>query len=142
MLETEKEKDLDNLLSNENEIEKKKKIRLIIAGVLALLIMIVIIIIKVSTNKKDKKNSDVEQSDEPSDETSDLPSEDTSDIPTENPSYKLISIEAVPLPEGIIYDSYSIHSKAGSILFTYKYENDSESNKTYIGVMDEEGSSI
>ena len=137
MMETEKEQGLDNLLSKENEMAKKKKLRLIIAGVSALLIVVAAIIIIVSINKKDKKNSD-DPSDEPSDETSDEPS----DIPTEDPSYKFTSIETVPLPEGIIYDSHAIYSKTGRILLIYKYENDSESNKTYIGVIDQDGSSI
>ena len=148
-METEKEQGLENLLSNENEMAKKKKIRLIIAGVSALLVLVVVIIIIVSINKKDKKNSD-EPSDEPSDKTSDEPSDEPSDetsdepsdIPTEDPSYKFTSIETVPLPEGIIYDSHAIYSKTGRILLIYKYENDTNSNKTYIGVMDEDGSNL
>lgn len=127
----EKDKDIDNLLDNENSIAKKKKLRFIIFGSALVIISVIIIIIVVAVNKKDKESSD-----KPSDNTSD----DTSDETTDDLSYNYTSIETVNLPEGIIYDSHAIYSKTGRIILSYKYENGD--NKTYIGVMDEDGSNL
>jgi len=57
-----------------------------------------------------------------------------------DPDYKFTSIETVTLPEGIIYKGHAIYSKTGHIILLYKMEN--ETNNTYIGVMDEDGSNL
>ena len=54
-------------------------------------------------------------------------------------SFKPTSINTVKIPEGITYDSHAIFSRAGKILLTYTIEDD---DKTYIGVMDEDGSNL
>ena len=40
----------------------------------------------------------------------------------------------------MIYDGHAIYSKTGHILLQYKMENDT--NNTYFGVMDEDGSNL
>ena len=121
-MELEKE-NMDNLLP-ENEGQKKKKTRLLIAiaSIIIIFIIIVIIIFSVRNNGEDKDQRDQKKDEVP------------------KPDYKFTSIETVTLPEGITYESHAIYSKTGHILFLYKMENDT--NNTYIGVMDEDGSNL
>ena len=105
---------MDNLLPD-NCARKKKMAKLIIAiaSIVVVCIIIIVIIVAVSKKKDDK-------------------------VP--EPDYKFTSIDTVVLPEGIIYKGHAIYSKTGHVLLLYEMENDT--NTTYIGVMDEDGSNL
>ena len=107
------EKDYEEIPDNE---AKKKKMTIFIVIAALILIVIAIIIVIVVTTRDNGEDKGLE------------------------PDYKFTSIETVPLPKGIIYESHAIYSKTGHILFLYKMENDA--NTTYIGVMDEDGSNL
>jgi len=109
----EEEKDYEEIPDNE---AKKKKMTIFIVIAALILIVIAIIIVIVVTTRDNGEDKGLE------------------------PDYKFTSIETVPLPKGIIYESHAIYSKTGHILFLYKMENDA--NTTYIGVMDEDGSNL
>ena len=112
-----------NNLPKDDKSRKKKIIRytILIASILilcAIISIIIAIVCKKNGNEKNKKRS----------------------IRVSKSDYKFTSIETVTLPEGITYEGHAIYSKTGHILFLYKMENDT--NTSYIGVMDEDGSNL
>ena len=111
---------MDNL-HKDNEARKNKIIRnaIIIASILIIL-AIIIIIIAIACRKNGKNKNKI--------------------VKASKSNYNFTSIETVNLPEGIIYEGHAIYSKTGHILFLYKMENDT--NTSYIGVMDEDGSNL
>ena len=115
---------MDNLLPD-NYTRKKKMPRLIIAiaSIVVVCIIIIVIIVAVRNKGEDKDQRDKKKDDK---------------VP--EPDYKFTSIDTVALPEGIIYKSHAIYSKTGHVLLLYEMENDT--NTTYIGVMDEDGSNL
>ena len=105
------------------EIEKDdkagKNIRTLLIIIIAsiLIALSIIIIIVVALNKDEQKDDRIPE-----------------------PDYKFTSIETITLPEGITYEGHAIYSKTGHVILLYKMENDT--NNSYIGVMDEDGSNL
>jgi hypothetical protein len=129
-METTDKEDLDNLLNDNNEIKKRKTTRIIIGVVAAVVLVAIIVIIVVVIKSKENIEEETNNNEGGKDKEDEKP---------KDPDYKFTSITTVNIPEGITYDSHAIYSKKGRILFTYKKDDD---NKTYIGVMDEDGSNL
>ena len=96
---------------------KNRRTLLIIIIASILIALAIIIIIVVVLNKDEQKDDRIPE-----------------------PDYKFTSIETITLPEGITYEGHAIYSKTGHVILLYKMENDT--NNSYIGVMDEDGSNL
>jgi hypothetical protein len=114
---------MDNILSGENVVKKKKTKLIIGSGLILAICAIIIIIIAVSLKKGGNKGQVRTKVNKATDS-----------------DYKYTSIDTVVLPERIKYEGHAIYSKTGHIILLYKMENDT--NTSYIGVMDEDGSNL
>ena len=113
MMEREGSDNLDNLVDNNKKPSLKNKIILIIIALIIISVIVIIIVLVASSGKDDDKSDSSKK-------------------------FK-VSINTVNMPEGITYGDHAIYSKKGRILFFYYKEND---NKTYIGVMNEDGTNL